>query len=757
MAIMIVAIFPQMSLLAQLPQARLDTVFPPGGKQGNEVQVSLTGEHLDGLRQLLFSHPGIQSDINPDAPTSNATPSSFRVAISDDVPPGHYEVRTAGYFGVSNPRTFVIGSHTEITKQGKPHRADQAMDLPLETIVNGTTDPQAMDHYSVILNAGSTYAIECVAASIDSRLSPLMILIDPESKESARTRSGGLIHFIAQRTGPHIIRLHDALYQGGTHYYYRLKTSTLTSTESHQLLPENIRRKPGDVEINVHDKRVGRTVGISGPQFRAFISKASVEEQEPNNTPEQAQLIQVPCELSGRFESNQDVDRFQFEAKKGEMWWMEVISDRIGQPTSPFLLVQRMDANAEHPIKLHTVREVYAQTKNPLGRQLDLTHRDPVWRFEAPQDGFYQLRLSDLFRHAETPHTFAYRIIIRKPKPDFTLIALSSHAKQINNDSRVIQPSETSLRRGMTWPLELAVLRRDGFNGSIKVQATDLPEGVTSQPGWIADGEDRGWIFLTASTNAPASWTSIKIQGHATIDAKEMTHEAQSATTIWTVDDYNNQPLEQRLTAAQWLATHAEETSPIIIAPSKTNIRASNGQKVDIPLTVTWNEGAEAAFKIKPVGIPSADKLPELEIKPPETQYTYSLKLADLKIPDGNYPLSWSGLTKIKYRNQAQAADWFNTQLQETDNKLNKAKSALKSAEDNVAQIGDDPGRKQEAERQLATARMALKEAESAHATLAQQAKEAEERAKPRDVDYMVYASPIMIEWSSAHPQEEDK
>ena len=37
----------QGSLLAQLPVARLFTVFPPGGKAGSQFEVALTGADLD--------------------------------------------------------------------------------------------------------------------------------------------------------------------------------------------------------------------------------------------------------------------------------------------------------------------------------------------------------------------------------------------------------------------------------------------------------------------------------------------------------------------------------------------------------------------------------------------------------------------------------------------------------------------------------------------------------------------------------------
>src|SRR5260370_20319233 len=46
-------------LFAQLPVARLSSVFPPGGRLNSTVEVSVAGAHLDELRQPRFSQPHI--------------------------------------------------------------------------------------------------------------------------------------------------------------------------------------------------------------------------------------------------------------------------------------------------------------------------------------------------------------------------------------------------------------------------------------------------------------------------------------------------------------------------------------------------------------------------------------------------------------------------------------------------------------------------------------------------------------------------
>ena len=77
-------------LSAQLPQARLLTVFPAGGQRGTAVDLTtISGVDLDELSALYFTHPGITA-----APKTTMVdgkpqpvPGQFTVTIAADVPP----------------------------------------------------------------------------------------------------------------------------------------------------------------------------------------------------------------------------------------------------------------------------------------------------------------------------------------------------------------------------------------------------------------------------------------------------------------------------------------------------------------------------------------------------------------------------------------------------------------------------------------------------------------------------------------------
>ena len=74
----------------------------------------------------------------------------------------------------------------------------------------------------------------------------------------------------------------------------------------------------------------------------------------------QAQKITPPCEVGGQFYPAGDLDTFAFDAKKGDAWWIEVVSNRLGLSTNPFVLV------VHHNIPV-----------NPLGEFVDYVRKCP--------------------------------------------------------------------------------------------------------------------------------------------------------------------------------------------------------------------------------------------------------------------------------------------------------------------------------------------------------------------------------------------
>lgn len=104
----------------------------------------------------------------------------------------------------------------------------------------------------------------------------------------------------------------------------------------------------------------------SGNQLKGHLvtdvpEKTQVEEQEPNNTQQTAQKITIPATINGRIHSEQgtDEDLFQFSARKGEQWMVEVNAARSKSPLDSKVEVLDAEGNRIQRVLLQAVRDSY--------------------------------------------------------------------------------------------------------------------------------------------------------------------------------------------------------------------------------------------------------------------------------------------------------------------------------------------------------------------------------------------------------------
>ena len=123
-------------VVAQLPVARITSIFPPGGKAGSSVEVTVAGNDLDDATRLWFSNPAITSTQKLSS-AGEPEPGKFIVNIASNAACAACDARLVGRFGISNPRTFVVGHCAEFFAPSTNTSITGAAELAPETIVNG--------------------------------------------------------------------------------------------------------------------------------------------------------------------------------------------------------------------------------------------------------------------------------------------------------------------------------------------------------------------------------------------------------------------------------------------------------------------------------------------------------------------------------------------------------------------------------------------------------------------------------------------
>src|SRR5438477_2662241 len=205
---------------AELPVARLLTLFPPGAQIGNTVEVSATGVDLDDASYLLFSSTNIVGRPLP----SDAN--KFVITVASNTLPGVYDARFVGRFGISNPRAFVVGSLPEVIEKEGNNTMAKPMEIQLGAVVNGRAEASAVVFFKFSAKKGQRVMVECAAKSIDSRMDAALVLYDGSGRELERNRKGGLLDFSAAADGDYLLKVHDFLFRGGPEYFYRLSLHT---------------------------------------------------------------------------------------------------------------------------------------------------------------------------------------------------------------------------------------------------------------------------------------------------------------------------------------------------------------------------------------------------------------------------------------------------------------------------------------------------------------------------------------------------
>lgn len=664
---------------AELPAITLATVSPAGGQGGTEVEVTVTGADLDEANALHFSSPGITAVLKK--------PNQFAVKIAPDVPVGVYDARVSGRLGVSNPRAFVVGDLKEVIKSKPNDKLESAAELAIPSVFNGATTAAASDFFKFTAKKDERVLIQCAGREIDSRLAPVIAVLDPAGKE-LESNHGGLLDFSAPRDGQFFIALHDLTYAGGPEYFYRLTVSkgphldfvlppcgqagakgkftlygrglpggvpaTITGADRRPLEKLDVEidlpaaaNAPGDRNANAGSAtadgfsyRLKTPDGTSNPVFIGFATASVVAETEPNNKPAQAQKVSAPCEIAGQFHPAADTDCYTFDAKKGDVCWIEVISNRVGVASSPFVLVQRDGAD---------IKELYASDADPGGKRFTTLSNDPAWRFEVKDDGTYRVQVRDLFGSARSNPANTYRLAIRKEAPDFRLVAFTEHPPS-KKDDRSAAPRGVCIRGGQTVAVKVIALRRDNFAGEIELAAEGLPAGVKCTPSRIEAGKNEGLLLFTAEEKSAAAVSAIRIIGKGKAGDSELRREARGGTVLWTVADFNVDAVRSRLTGDFMLAVNGAEPAPVSIAPVEEKIwEVPAGGKIEIPLRIARSGEFNEALKLKAAGIAAIDALKEIDVAAKVTSATATIDLKTVKLPAGSHTIYLSTQTKGKY------------------------------------------------------------------------------------------------------------
>ena len=613
--------------------------MPMGGTVGTQVEIAITGESIEGANELLFTHHGLTATRKLDA-KGQPEADKYIVSIASEVPAGIHEARLMTRLGISSSRVFLVGTLNEVTRLTPNSTLESSMALRVNSICNAVTTAKSIDHYSFEAQKGHRYVVNCSSRGIDSKLEAVLIIADASGRDLLVERRGDTLDFTASNDGKHILKIHDLTFKGGPAYFYRL---------SLQELPLGAPLPTFESTKNVSS--------FSWPPNGLAASPLS-SESEPNNLHAQAQKISLPCDISGNFYPAADVDTFEFTCDKGDVWWIEVASERLGRPTDPTVLVQKVNADGPNeqltdvaefsdiasPVKLSS--NGYAYDGPPYnGGSLDI-----IGKLEIKEEGLHRIQLSDLFGGTRNDPRNVYRLVIRKAAPDFALAGWGLHMELRNGDRNALS-KPLAMRGGSTVALEVVTVRRDGFEGDIELVMEGLPDGVTAQGLRIPAGKTRGIMLVTADDQAPKALANVSFYGKSQVNEVEVRRPVQMAAMAWPIVDSWGEIPSPRLVTGLPISVSGAEFAPISIAAKEKKVwEATVGQKLTIPLQHTRrSEFSGSVLQLKTLGA-GFEQVPRFDVSIASDSSEVTLDLAALKAPSGDYLIAFYGSAVAKYQ-----------------------------------------------------------------------------------------------------------
>jgi hypothetical protein len=662
---------------ADLPSPRFDRLTPLGAAAGASVEVEVAGADIEEANTLLFDHPGITAEHVKDR--------RFKVTVAADVPPGTYDARLLGKWGVTNPRLFAVSRGlTEVAAQ-PPKEPDAAQPVPLNCVVNGSSKQGREELFRFPAKKGQRVVVECFAQRLDSQLDGVLVLRDADGRELAANGDYAgrdpLVEFVAPKDGDYVVALNDLTYRGGQPY--RLVISDLPHVENVipravqagqpaqltvygrnlgggakpsplvlndlplEAIPESV-TAPEDILIRglfrfTHHPTghsvlpTAATCTLNGFQHRGvplLVTDIPVSlEREPNDDPARPQKLPIPVALSGRFDQERDADWFEIEPPAAGPYAFEVYCERIAGRADPYLVV--LDEKDSRVAEL----DDFGIRTNAFDGHI----RDVSGTVSLSAKKKYRVLVQDRYRRGGP--RYQYVLVIRKPVPDF-YPAVIHHQNP--------GPGGCTVPRGGAAYLDLVVHNTGGFNGPLTITALGLPKGLHVSPTTITN-DTRGVVVIRAEADAPDWVGPVQLVASGKRGDETITREVRPYTRVWNNADLGSSRPTRDLVVA------VRGSAPFALTPAAERVGVEAGKKVEVRVKVErlWPD-FQGAVTLQPLSFPGQIKMGNATASEGQGEATVTLEVQAGARP-GEYTVAIAGQAQVPFTKDSRAGANPNT------------------------------------------------------------------------------------------------
>ncbi len=484
---------------------------------------------------------------NRPANASLAEIAIVEVKIAPNAKPGAREIRLVTAKGISNPLVFHVGQLPEVSRKpmttqpfqvlGKEQfaqrkRPDEEVEVAITVpcTMNGQVGSGEVNRYrfharkgqQLVISVAARELIPYIADAVPGWFQPILTLHDADGNEvnfndDFRFRPDPVMLHKVAKDGEYVLSIADAIYRGREDFVYRItigETPFVTSifplggrkgkprelwTTGWNLGGAKVVTPSEDTDTGIHTLAAENNDLISNYVPFALDDLPERWDKEPNSATGDAQPVTLPVIINGRMNTTGDWDLFRIEGKAGDTVVAEVQARRLGSPMDSVL--QLTDANG----RLIAVNDDHCDP----GSGLNTHHADSYLMVELPADGSYYVRIGDTER--KSGQAYAYRLRISPPRPDFALRTM---------------PSAMSVRVNGWGTVEVFAIRKDGFEGPIRLALQNPPEGIESRGVTLKAGEEKVKFVLKTTLTERVQPLELTITGTASVGDRTITRTA---------------------------------------------------------------------------------------------------------------------------------------------------------------------------------------------------------------------------------------
>ncbi|MFP6763210.1 MAG: hypothetical protein VB858_06320, partial [Planctomycetaceae bacterium] len=200
----------------------LEAIFPLSCRSGGHRTVTVSGQDLTGVQQLVFSLPEVTA--------KHIEADRFEISVAADSRPQDCDVWCVVAGNISNPRRFVISGPSVAAETGDNNSREQAQILPLPGAVDGRFEKTAeVDWFGFEVQQEVSLTLRCRSRSLDGVSIPVLTLFDSAGREIAHSsdqQREPLLHCRLREPGTCHVRISERAYRKAAGSCYRLELLT---------------------------------------------------------------------------------------------------------------------------------------------------------------------------------------------------------------------------------------------------------------------------------------------------------------------------------------------------------------------------------------------------------------------------------------------------------------------------------------------------------------------------------------------------